>query len=128
VDTSTACHVTGGALLDSWSTRSWSDGLQVDSLAPAALLEVRTRNSVYWITVVSGESGEILVLGGRYFPIVTRARFNGCTMGGSLLKVRGLYTGFRMEIQVDRHVIVTSDVRSIRRVEVDETTSAGRTH
>jgi hypothetical protein len=43
---------------------------------------------------------------------------NGCTLGGSCLKWRGVYPGFLMELQVGSEVIVTTRVRSVERREV----------
>ena len=51
--------------------------------------------------------------GGRFFPEPTRARFAGCSLGGAFLKQRGVYVGFRLEIQNGLERIITSDVRSI---------------
>jgi len=99
-----------GALLDTWTSLPWEGGLQVEHLNDLEAVEVRTRNTLYHITVVSAQNGEVLVIGGRFFPTFTRARLNGCTMGGSLLKLRGVYPGFRLEFQIDRQVIVTSEI------------------
>jgi hypothetical protein len=87
----------------------------VDELAAFETIEVRTRNSVYTHVVVDGRSGEVLATGGRFFPVATRVRVNGCTMGGSCLKWRGVYPGFLMELQVGNEVIVTTRVRSVER-------------
>lgn len=98
------------ALLDTWTSMPWEDGLQVEHLCDLEAVEVRTRNTLYRITIVSAQNGDVLVIGGRFFPTSTRARLNGCTMGGSLLKLRGVYPGFRLEFQIDRQVIVTSEI------------------
>ena len=99
-----------GALLDTWTGLTWEGGRQVEHLRDLEGVEVRTRNSLYRITIVSAENGEVIVIGGRFFPTLTRARLNGSTMGGSLLKLRGVYPGFRLEFQIDRQVIVTSEI------------------
>ena len=99
-----------GALLDTWTSLPWEGGLQVEHLRDLEGVEVRTRNTLYRITIVSALNGEVLVIGGRFFPTFTRARLNGSTMGGSLLKLRGVYPGFRLEFQIDRQVIVTSEI------------------
>ncbi len=79
--------------LDAWSKHPWTDGVQVDELPPLEAVEVQTRNTRYQIVVVDGRNGEVLVTGGRFFPVATRARVNGCTLGGSCLKWRGVYPG-----------------------------------
>ena len=76
-------------------------------------LLLRTENSTYEITVISGRSGEILVRGGRFFPEFTAARLAGSSLGGSFLKLRGIYVVFNLEIHFDKRLIITSRVRQI---------------
>jgi hypothetical protein len=102
-----------GALLDTWSSHHWLDGLQVEGLDDLARLIVRTENSSYEITIIAAGSGDVLVRGGRFFPEFTPARLAGCSMGGSFLKVRGIYIGFNLEFHTEGRSIVTSRVRSI---------------
>lgn len=101
--------------LDAWSSHPWTDGVQVDELPAFETVEVKTRNTVYTLVVVDGRNGEVLVTGGRFFPVATRVRVNGCTLGGSCLKWRGVYPGFLMELQVGNEVIVTTRVRTVER-------------
>jgi hypothetical protein len=75
-------------------------------------LAVRTTNSVYEITVLNGQTGEVLLRGGEYFPVRTPVRLEGSTCGGSILKRRGIYVGLRMEI-------VPQPVELVSRVEHD---------
>jgi hypothetical protein len=104
-----------GTALDAWARHAWTDGVQVDALEALEVLEVQTRNTRYAITIVDPASGEVLVTGGRFFPVATRARVNGCTLGGSCLKWRGIYAGFLMELQVGAEVVVTTRVQSVER-------------
>ena len=67
----------------------------------------------YEITVISGRTGDILVRGGRFFPEFTAARLAGSSLGGSFLKLRGVYLGFNLEIHFDQRLIITSRVRQI---------------
>jgi hypothetical protein len=76
-------------------------------------ITVRTENSTYEITVICGRTGEILIRGGRFFPEFTPARLAGSSLGGSFLKLRGIYAGFSMEVHFDKRLIITSRVRSI---------------
>src|SRR5436190_232409 len=72
--------------LDAWAKHEWSNGLQLEALAPLHTIEVRTRNTTYRIVVIDGRRGDVLITGGRFFPTPTRARLNGCSLGGSCLK------------------------------------------
>jgi hypothetical protein len=102
-----------GAILDNWSQQEWDNGVQIDRMEELDSLAVRTQNSIYEITILSGHSGEVLIRGGQFFPEFTPARLSGSTLGGSFLKMRGIYVGLRMEINFDGQRIVTSPVESI---------------
>jgi len=102
-----------GAILDNWSRHAWTNGVQVDCMEDMEKLEVRTRNSLYEITIIDGPSGEILVRGGPFFLELTPAQLTGATLGGSFCKMRGIYAGFRMEINANGQRTVTSPVQSV---------------
>jgi hypothetical protein len=91
-------RVPRAALLDAWSDCDWTHGIQLDQLPELETLAVRTKNSVYEITVLCGRTGEVLVRGGNFFPEWTPALLAGSTFGGSILKAGGIYVGMRMEI------------------------------
>jgi len=106
-------NCSAGALLDTWSSHSWTEGLQLEAMQDMEKLTVRTENSIYDITVISGRTGEILIRGGRFFPEFTPARLAGSSLGGSFLKLRGIYVGFSLEVHFDQRMIITSRVRNI---------------
>jgi hypothetical protein len=115
----TSCSYPATAILDAWSSREWTDGVQIETLPDLETLAVRTRNSLYEITVLSPRTGEILVRGGQFYPSPTKARLAGASLGGSFLKRHGIYVGFCMELQDEGRTIVTTAVHSIRRVRDD---------
>lgn len=102
-----------GAILDTWSSHDWTDGVQIETLSDLDELVVQTENSIYEITVISPHSAEVLVRGGQFFPDFTPARLAGASLGGSFLKMKGIYVGFKMEIHADFKVIITSYVKTI---------------
>ena len=102
-----------GALLEAWSAHNWTEGIQIESLKDMDELIVQTQNSVYELTVISPPTGDILIRGGQFFPDLAPARLAGSSLGGSFLKVRGIYAGFSMEIHADGRTIITSRVRTI---------------
>jgi hypothetical protein len=102
-----------GAILDTWSSHNWTAGVQLETIQDMKRLEVRTENSLYEITVICGRMGDVLVRGGSFFPEFTPARVAGSSMGGSFLKVRGIYAGFNLEIHTGQKFIITSRVRQI---------------
>jgi len=101
------------AILDNWFEHPWTNGVQVERLPDMEKLEVRTRNSLYEMTIIDGLSGEILVRGGPFFPELTPANLQGATLGGSICRLRGIYEGFLMEINVNGQRLVTTPVESI---------------
>ena len=105
--------VPAGALLDTWSAHAWSDGIMVDRLSALDRLIIRTRHSLYEIVIMAPETAEVLVRGGAYFPVFTRAKVAGSSLGGSFLKVHGIYVGFRMELSDGARMIVTSPVEEV---------------
>src|SRR2546425_1955259 len=102
-----------GALLDTWSSHNWTEGVQLETIQDMKKLEVQTLNSVYEITVICGRTGDILVRGGQFFPEFTEARLAGSSLGGSFLKLRGIYVGFKLEIHSGERLIITSRVRRV---------------
>jgi hypothetical protein len=105
--------IPAGAILDTWSQDPWANGLQIDDREDMETLAVRTGNSVYEITIIEGQTGEILVRGGKLFPELTPARLTGATLGGSFCKMRGIYVGFRMELIAYGQRFLTTPVESI---------------
>jgi hypothetical protein len=76
-------------------------------------LVVRTRNSVYRITILTPHRHEVLVQGGAFFPEGTRARLNGSSFGGSCLKLGWVGVGLHLEFHAGDQWVITSQVRSI---------------
>jgi hypothetical protein len=102
------------AILDTWINHDWAQGIQIASLPDFTELAVQTRNTLYQITVIDGGTREVLIRGGRFFADRTEARLAGSSLGGSFLKVGGIYAGFNMEILVNGTTVVTTPVQSIR--------------
>jgi hypothetical protein len=111
MDSTVRCSAS--ALLDTWSSHDWTEGVQLEMMPDMETLTVRTENSTYEITVISGRTGDILIRGGRFFTEFTPARLAGSSLGGSFLKLRGIYVGFSLEIHFEKRLIITSRVRKI---------------
>ena len=101
------------SLLEAWSGYTWTDGVQVDALRDLETLRVRTRNTQYEITIIRAETGEAVIIGGRFFPQHTRSVVLGSSLGGAFLKMRGIYCGFSLELYATGTRIVTSAVQSV---------------
>jgi len=88
-------------------------GVDVRGLLPLTRLRVRTRNSLYPLTVLSPLEATVLIQGGRFFAETVEASLGGSSFGGCMLKKRWIGLGMRMEIYGDEGHIVTSPVRSV---------------
>jgi hypothetical protein len=109
----TSQTILAGATLDFWSHQPWTNGVQIEQMDEMQKVLVRTRNSLYEITVMDGWRGEIVVRGGQFFSRGTLAWLAGATFGGSILKLRGIYIGLQMEINTDDGPLLTTRVRMI---------------
>ena len=105
--------VPSAAVLSTWHSHKWENGINLSQLAALDRVFVRTRNSLYEIIVSSPASGDVLVRGGEFFPEFTSARVAGATLGGSFLKLRCVHVGFRLELSLGTRFVVTSPVQSV---------------
>jgi len=102
------------AVLETWSRRTWTDGVQIDELNELDSYVVETAHHIYELTVMNPRIGEVLIQGGTFFPKRTTAYVVGASMGGSsFLKVRGIQVGLKIELQFQNRRIITSSVRKI---------------
>jgi len=108
------------AVLDNWTQAEWTDGCQVDAAPVFQTLTVVTRNSLYQLVVLDPARGMVRLRGGQFFPDWRDAQLAGCSLGGSFLKIRGIYAGFCMELHVDGETVITSPVRRLTLTQFDE--------
>ena len=100
-----------------------NDEVQSDQFENSEKVTVCTANSCYELRVVCGSTGEVRVVGGRYFPQTTRATLLGASVG-ALLKPRTIAVGLCMELMHQGRRIVTSPVVSIAIDYTDASVSA----
>ena len=76
-------------------------GVCLDDLAEGVRLEVETQNR--WYTILIGDHGRVLIWGHpQYCPEPVAVRIAGSTWGGSMLKLRLIGRGMRLEF---RHLL-----------------------
>lgn len=118
-----ASAVPATAVLDNWANAEWTDGYQVDAALPFQALTVVTQNSVYELVVTDPGSGGVRLRGGHLFPEWRDGLLAGCSLGGSFLKMRGIYAGFCMELRVDGETVITSPVLRLTLTHLPESNS-----
>jgi hypothetical protein len=92
---------------------SKAQGVALSHVDALSTLVVQTENSVYRITVLRPHAREVVVQGGAFFPLQTKACLAGSSFGGSCLKLGWVGIGLRMEFHAEDEWIITSHVRSI---------------
>jgi len=96
-----------------FAARDDYSGVNVSDLRRGTVVFVDTRHSQYRLVALNGAQRLVAVLGGRCRDEETVARLRGSRLGGSTLKVGWIGIGFRLELEIDGRVMVTSPVRSI---------------
>lgn len=115
----TVSAVPATAVLENWATAEWTDGCQVDAVGAFQPLTVITHNSLYELVVLDPCQGRVRIRGGQFFPDWREVQLAGCSLGGSFLKVRGIYAGFCMELHVAGDTVITSPVLRLTLSELD---------
>jgi hypothetical protein len=88
-------------------------GVDLNSVPPDTVLEVRTRNNLY--TIVHKGAGLATISGHPvYCPEPVLAHIKGSTWGGAMLKENFIGRGMRLEFQIEEQKpIVTSRILEI---------------
>ena len=92
---------------------SRAKGIGLRQMDAFTTLLVRTRNSVYRITILTPHRYDVLVYGGTFFAEPTRACLNGSRFGGSCLKLGWVGVGLHLEFHAGEQWIITSRVRAV---------------
>lgn len=87
--------------------------MSLSQLEVLSCLHVQTRNTLYQVTVLDPSEAKVLIQGGEFFLEPTEAILCGSSFGGSLLRLRWIGEGMRMELNGAGLKVVTSPVRSL---------------
>lgn len=88
-------------------------GIALSQIDPFTRLSIQTQNTHYEMTVLDPWEGRLVIQGGRYFGSPTEAVLIGSSFGGSLLKLRWVGSGLRIELMAGDVKVVTSPVKSV---------------
>jgi hypothetical protein len=105
----TGCELTPEEL------RTDAMSIRIDTLTKQESIVVTTRASVYELTVLRGDRGEVLVRGGSQFPEFRQACLLGSIADDGLFGPRTIGVGLRMKIVSGDVFVLTSPVRSFSR-------------
>ena len=89
----------------------------VDCMASHESIVVVTRGSIYELTVLRGDRGEVLVRGGRQFPELRQVWFLGSMAQDGSCHLLTIDIGLRMKFALGNTFVVTSPVRSLSRAD-----------
>lgn len=71
----------------------------IKNLEPDTVLEIQTRNTIYSVRIIDPDNSTVLISGHeKYCPEPTKARINGCTWGGSMIRVGCVDENMYLEI------------------------------
>ena len=90
-------------------------------LLPGTMVTVRTRNTLYRLTVVDGPGRKVSVTGGRLFPDSTDVRVLGALDGDDGVKDGWIVEGLPVQMVTPGGPVITSVVESVE-VDVDPAT------
>ena len=90
----------------------------VPLLLPGTMVSVRTRNTLYRLTVVDGPARQISICGGRLFARNTDVELLGALDGEEGVKPGWIVEGLQLQLLTSAGPVVTSVVESVA-VDVD---------
>ena len=92
---------------------SQADGIGLIELDAFTTLVVRTDNSVYRVMILMPHAREVMVQGGAFFPVPTRACLSRSSGGGSCLKLGWVGVGLHLEFHAGEQRTITSRVLAV---------------
>jgi hypothetical protein len=96
-------------------------------LLPGTMVAVRTKNTLYRLTVVDGPARQVSISGGRLFPRSTEVQLLGAIDGDEGIKVGWIVEGLQLQLMTADGPVITSVVEAVA-VDVDPASlTAGET-
>jgi hypothetical protein len=87
-------------------------------LLPGTMVTVRTRNTLYRLTVVDGPARQVSICGGRLFHRNTDVQLLGALDGEEGVKAGWIVEGLQLQLMTSAGPVITSVVESVD-VDVD---------
>ena len=93
-------------------------------LLPGTMVAVRTKNTLYRLTVVDGPARQISICGGRLFPHSTDVQLLGAIDGDEGVKAGWIVEGLQLQLITADGPVITSVVEAVE-VDVDPAAFTG---
>jgi hypothetical protein len=93
-------------------------------LLPGTMVAVRTKNTLYRLTVVDGPARQISICGGRLFPHSTDVQLLGAIDGDEGVKAGWIVEGLQLQLITSDGPVITSVVEAVE-VDVDPAAFTG---
>lgn len=89
-------------------------GYFLENIENGVLVKKATRNSLYILTRIAGEKGQVAITGGQHIPRPRVGYLHGSTYGGSMIKVGWIGKGMHLEVAlVGGGILTTSAIQEI---------------
>jgi hypothetical protein len=82
-------------------------------LLPGTMVTLRTRNTLYRLTVVDGPARQISICGGRLFARNTDVELMGAVDGDEGVKAGWIVEGLQLQLMTSAGPVITSVVESV---------------
>jgi hypothetical protein len=82
-------------------------------LLPGTMVAVRTKNTLYRLTVIDGPARQISISGGRLFPRSTDAELLGAVDGEEGVKTGWIVEGLQLQLITADGPVITSVVEAV---------------
>ena len=93
-----------------------SDGsIQLEMCSEHEWIVVRTRSSVYDVVVLSGNTAEVMIRGGRFFPEFRRATVAASILGGAGVNLGSICVGMHLLLDDGEKPVITSRIQTVSR-------------
>jgi hypothetical protein len=90
------------------------DSIQLEACFEDEWIVIRTRGSVYDVVVLSGDTGEVMVRGGRFFPEFRRATLTG-SIFFFFFRLGSICVGMQLLLDDGERPVITSRVQTVSR-------------
>jgi hypothetical protein len=90
------------------------ESIQLEACLEHEWIAIKTRRSVYDVVVLSGNTGEVMVRGGRFFPEFRRATVTGSIFSAGV-RLGRICVGMHLLLDDGERPVITSLIQTVSR-------------